>query len=330
LNVLDIITLKECYKKSNTELLIYSKDGKMPTLFKEDFEENKKSIVKKLNKIRDLGIITYWDDEYPDLLKNINDPPVILYYFGDISLLKSKTVSIVGTRKPTEYGKSICEEIVKNLNGYTIVSGMAYGIDSIAQKRSKKTIAVLGNGIDIIYPKSNESLYNKIKKEGLIISEYFPETRATRYTFPYRNRIIAGLSERSIVVEAAKKSGSLITARYALDYGREVLAVPGDITRINSYGTNYLIYSGATPVISMEQLREMFGYTNLEGQYFSGKEENTDLENKILKLILDGKNTLDLICDSLKEDVSSILSLLMQLEMDGKIGQENGTYFYMN
>jgi len=330
LNILDIITLKEVYKKSNKELLEYTETDTSPTLFKEEFEENKRKIVQSLDKIEDLGIITYWDEEYPDLLKTINDPPVILYYFGDPSLLKSKTVSIVGTRKVTDYGKTICIEIAKALSSYTVVSGMAYGIDSIAQRNAKKTIAVLGNGIDIIYPKSNESLYNKIKEEGLIISEYFPGTRATKYTFPYRNRIIAALSEKTIVVEAAKKSGSLITARYALDYGREVLAVPGDITRLNSYGTNYLIYSGATPIISIQHLKELFGITNLEVENYNENPEEMELKEKILKLINEGKNNLDSICETLKEDVSTILSTIMQLEIDGKLSQENGTYFTIN
>jgi DNA processing protein len=207
---------------------------------------------------------------------------------------------------------------------------MAYGIDSIAQRNAKKTIAVLGNGVDIIYPKSNETLYNKIKEKGLIISEYFPGTRATKYTFPYRNRIIAALSEKTIVVEAAKKSGSLITARYALDYGREVLAVPGDITRLNSYGTNYLIYSGATPIISLQHLKELFGITNLEGETSTENPEEMELKEKILKLINEGKNNLDSLCENLKEDVSSILSTIMQLEIDGKLSQENGTYFTIN
>ena len=301
----------------------------MPTVFKEDYEEKKRNIFKRLNQVKDLKILTYWDEAYPDLLKDTNDPPVVIYYFGDISLMKSKKVSIVGSRKPTSYGKTVCENIAKTLDSYTIVSGMAYGIDSIAHLNSKKTIAVLGNGVDIVYPKSNENIYTRIKNEGLIISEYFPGTRPARYTFPYRNRIIAGLSEKTIVVEASKKSGSLITARYALDYGREVLAVPGDITRLNSYGTNYLIYSGATPIISIEQLRELFGINKTFGNSKVISEDNNLIENNILQLISSGKDNLDLICDSLNEDVSLILSTIMKMEIEGIIGQENGVYYIL-
>jgi len=301
----------------------------LPTVFKEDYEEKKRNILKKLNQVKGLKILTYWDEAYPDLLKDTNDPPVVIYYFGDISLMKSKKVSIVGSRKPTSYGKTVCENIAKTLDSYTIVSGMAYGIDSIAHLNSKKTIAVLGNGVDIVYPKSNENIYTRIKNEGLIISEYFPGTRPARYTFPYRNRIIAGLSEKTIVVEASKKSGSLITARYALDYGREVLAVPGDITRLNSYGTNYLIYSGATPIISIEQLRELFGINKTFGNSKVISEDNNLIENNILQLISSGKDNLDLICDSLNEDVSLILSTIMKMEIEGIIGQENGVYYIL-
>ena len=326
MNVLDIIALKEGYKKSNKEIIEIVKTGTLPTLFKEDFEDRKRQLVKHLNQVKDLQILSYWDNEYPESLKNIGDPPVILYYMGDIALLKSNTVSIVGTRKPTNYGKTMCEEIVKNLNAYTIVSGMAYGIDAIAHQNAKKTIAIFGNGIDIIYPKSNEWLYHKIKNEGLIISEYFPGTKAAKYTFPYRNRIIAGLSEKTIIVEAAKKSGSLITARYALDYGREVIAVPGDITRPNSYGTNYLIYSGAIPLLSFKHLQEIFNINEYENTSLV-ESENSGLAEKILKLIEEGMDNLDTICDNLTgEDISLILSTISQLEIMGKISQENGKY----
>jgi len=129
-------------------------------------------------------------------------------------------------------------------------------------------------------------------------------------------------------VEASKKSGSLITARYALDYGREVLAVPGDITRLNSYGTNYLIYNGATPIISSEQLREIFGINNgFVNTANTSKDKSSFIEQNILKLIADGKDNLDLICDSLSDDVSLILSTIMKMEIEGKIVQENGVYY---
>ncbi len=136
--------------------------------------------------------------------------------------------------------------------------------------------------------------------------------------------------KKTIVVEASKKSGSLITARYALDYGREVLAVPGDITRINSYGTNYLIYSGATPIISLEQLRELFRVNKtFDNNNTIIEDKNSILENHILQSIMNGKDNLDLICDSINEDVSLILSTIMKMEIEGVIGQENGVYYIL-
>jgi DNA processing protein len=322
MNTLDIITLKEVYKKTNDEIIGIIERGIRPNLFEKDFENKKKFIYKRLKHSAEYSILTYWDDEYPEELKNIFDPPVVLYYIGNLDLFKTKKVSVVGTRKPSQYGKNICEDIVKVLENYTIVSGMAYGIDSISHRSAKKTIAVLGTGIDVVFPKANEDLYQKISKEGLILSEYMPGTPGMKYQFPYRNRIIAALSEKTIVVEAAKKSGSLITARYALEYGKDVLAVPGDVSRFNSYGTNFLIYNGATPIISLEVLKEIFNINEMRMNIDNLPEKS----KKIISLIKKGENTAEKISYFLNEDISSILTLLMELEIEGKIKQENGIY----
>ncbi|BBE30031.1 DNA polymerase III [Tepiditoga spiralis] len=318
MNTIDLITLREVYKLSNEELIEAFEKNLLP--FKEDFNEKKKYLYDILSK-KNIGIITYFDDEYPELLKEIPDPPVILYYIGDISLLKTNTVSVVGTRKPTEYGKKMCSLITNEINNYTIVSGMAFGIDSIAHMNSKKTIAVLGCGVDIIYPKANMHLYNKISNQGLIISEYFPGTKPAKYTFPYRNRIIAGLSKSTIVIEAAKKSGSLITANYAMDFGREVYALPGDINRINSYGTNYLIYMGAKPIYSLEEIQKTFNIEQLV------KINNFSVEEcSIINLINDGKNTVELLYENSNFEISKILSILMKLEISGHLQNVDGVY----
>lgn len=322
MDTLDIITLKEIYKKTNVEIINIIEKGIRPNLFEKDFEDKKKSVFKRLNKASNYSILTYWDDDYPDELKNIADPPVILYYIGNLELFKTKKVSVVGTRKPSQYGKNMCEDIVKILENFTIVSGMAYGIDSISHRNAKKTIAVLGTGIDVVFPKANEDLYQKISKEGLIISEYMPGTPGMKYQFPYRNRIIAALSEKTIVVEAAKKSGSLITARYALEYGKDVLAVPGDVSRFNSYGTNFLIYNGAIPIISLEVLKEIFNINEIRMNIDNLPEKS----KKIISLIKKGEDTAEKISYFLNEDISSILTSLMELEIEGKIRQENGIY----
>ncbi len=182
---------------------------------------------------------------YPQSLKNIFDPPEVLYYLGDLKVL-GKNVGIVGTRKITETGRKITEKITAEFveQGFTIISGMALGVDAVAHfsaiKNGGKTVAVLGAGVDIIYPPANRDLYNSIfKSGGLIISEVPPGTTVRRELFPARNRIISGLSEAVVVTEAALKSGSLITARLALEQGRDVFAVPG------SPGCDYLIDQGA-------------------------------------------------------------------------------------
>ncbi|UYP00878.1 DNA-processing protein DprA [Oceanotoga sp. DSM 15011] len=325
MDTLDLITLRECFKKSNEEIIkIYQGQENAP-VFKEDYNSKKLNIYNHLKKYKDIKIINFWDSDYPKNLKIIKDPPVILYYKGDISLIKTKTVSIVGTRKPTAYGIKTTEEFCEILSDYTTVSGMAYGIDSAVHKNSKNTIAVLGNGVDSAYPKGNQKLYEKLCDENLVISEFIPGSTPFKHTFPYRNRIIAGFSDKTIVIEAAKKSGSLITARYALEFGRDVLAVPGDITRVNSYGTNYLIYSGATPIISKKILKEIFNIS------ISGEKLNTNnsLENQLIDLIKNNINTVDLICNKLNEDVSIVLSTLMNLEIKSIISQESGVYFLL-
>lgn len=188
--------------------------------------------------------VTIFDPDYPELLKNIFDPPKILYVKGQLP--KGKIVAVVGTRKMTNFGEKICAKIVKELvkQYFIIISGMALGIDAVAHwtaiKNNGKTIAVLGAGVNVIYPPENKDLYFKILETGgAIISEVEPDKRVSRDLFPARNRIISGLAQATVVVEGAFKSGSLITARLALEQGREVFAVPG------SPGTDYLIEQGA-------------------------------------------------------------------------------------
>ncbi|MDD3628137.1 MAG: DNA-processing protein DprA, partial [bacterium] len=181
------------------------------------------------------GIITYFDDDYPEILKEIFDPPVILYYKGRKDLLREFSIGIVGTRKPSEYGLSVTKYLVNELvlKGVTITSGLAIGCDAIAHKtaleKGGKTIGVLGTGIDKIYPASNRNIYKKIYEEGVVISEYSLGTPSLPQNFPARNRIISGISRGTLVIEAGDWSGSLITAYNALNQGREVFAVPGSI-----------------------------------------------------------------------------------------------------
>ncbi|WP_260284240.1 DNA-processing protein DprA [Peribacillus aracenensis] len=265
---------------------IMSKDPSLSSLFTTDYVEwakmlpipsNKLNLflkdlhslntIDKLKNYKDSQIhcLTIFDDEYPFLLKQIFDPPWVLYYKGDKKLLTRKnTLGVVGTRKPTSYGlealKSILLPLVKKK--FVIISGVAAGIDAESHKITLReggdTIGVLGGGLMQIYPKSNVTLAEEIVNKGLLISETPPEVKAEPWMFPLRNRIISGLSQGVFVVEAKERSGSLITAQAALEHGREVFALPGNVTSLESLGTNQLISDGAKLVLSSRQIEEEF------------------------------------------------------------------------
>jgi len=227
-----------------------------------------------------ISIIAYDDPLYPPLLKNIHDPPVVLYLRGNPAVLNCQGVGMVGSRAATHYGKSIAEQLASSLvrKDFTIISGMALGIDGAAHKGAMaaegRTIAVLGCGIDIIYPPGNHKLYQDIVASGAVVSEYPLGTMPENFRFPARNRIISGLSLGVVVVEAANRSGSLITARHALEQGREVFAVPGRIDSVKSAGTHTLLQQGAKLVHSVNDIVEEFQYTvDRENQVDHGSEK---------------------------------------------------------
>jgi DNA processing protein len=203
-------------------------------------------------KLKNICLITLFDKEYPERLRHIFQPPWVLFAAGKTDLLWEKhMLSVVGTRKPSAYGFRVMDKLLVPLisNQWTIVSGLAIGIDAyaheLALKHNGKTIAVLAGGFEHIYPKQNETLAKKIMADQLIISEYPPARKPEKWQFPMRNRIISGLSAGTIVIEAKARSGSLITADFALQQGREVFAIPGSILEPTTYGTNYLIQQGA-------------------------------------------------------------------------------------
>ena len=214
----------------------------------------------KYMKENNIKIININEREYPQALKEIYDPPISLYVKGNIEKLNNKNIGIVGCRECTTYGKKSAEYFSYNLSkqNINIVSGLAKGIDSYAHLGSLNTgntIAVLGNGLDIIYPKENLELANEIiKRGGTIISEYPCGTKPDKMKFPARNRIISGISSGIIVIEAKEKSGTLITVDFALEQGRDVFVVPGNINSINSVGTNDLIKQGARVVTTYEDV----------------------------------------------------------------------------
>lgn len=219
------------------------------------------ALIDQFNK-EQVHLLTIFDNEYPACLSKIYDPPWVLYLKGNRSLLKSNCISVVGTRNPSPYGIDIIKAIIPVLikNNWTIVSGLALGIDAEAHKISIKekgnTIAVLGSGVNQIYPASNLSLASEMAISQLLLSEFPPYRKAEKWHFPLRNRIISGLSKGTVIIEAKERSGSLITAEQALEQGRDVFAVPGSIFEPRSQGTNRLIQQGAKLVLTAEDIME--------------------------------------------------------------------------
>lgn len=204
--------------------------------------------------------VTMVSKDYPESLKYISCPPFVLYYYGNLQYIQSPTIAVVGMRKPSSYGLQSTNTMVSNLveQGYTIVSGLALGIDARAHEcammHGGKTIAILGSGIDCCFPKSNQQIYTNIKKNHLLISEYPGDTVAKKQNFPRRNRIVAGLSQSVLVVEANCKSGTMITVGHALEQGKDIFCIPGRMT--DALGCNILIQQGAKLVNSVQDILE--------------------------------------------------------------------------
>lgn len=219
------------------------------------------SIIEK-NKKYDIRYINFFDEEYPEKLKSIYGMPITLFYKGDINLLNKKSIAIIGSRNASNYGLRNAYNIAKDgvSENYVVVSGLAKGIDTYAHegalKNKGRTIGVLGCGLDIVYPKENINLYKEMMEKGLIISEYVVGTKPCPENFPMRNRIISGLADKIIVVEAAINSGTSITVNHALEQGKDVYAVPGNINSNMSVGTNKLIKEGAGIYTCIKDLRD--------------------------------------------------------------------------
>jgi len=274
----------------------------------------------------EIRILKIGDKNYPKLLKKIKDAPEVIYYRGELNP-SEQCFAIVGTRRFSSYGKQVALEIAGDLaeTGLTIVSGLAPGIDTFAHtaavERRKRTIAVLGTGLDekSIYPQSNLKLAQRILETGgCLISEYPPGTRGTKFTFPQRNRIISGLSLGILVVEAKERSGALITAEWARKQKRLVFAVPGPIHSLNSRGCHYLIKQGAKLVERANDiLKELnLPYSTSGVGYLTG---GTPEENLILEVLKEGPLYIDKIIEKTKLSAQKVASNLAILEIKGKV-----------
>ncbi len=273
-------------------------------------------------------------EQFPKALLEIPQPPKTLYVRGKLPSSDMIHLAIVGSRKYTSYGKDICEKLIRGLKGYpiVIVSGLAIGIDTIAHKAALEngltTISFPGSGLDnnVLHPRNNIKLAQQIVDSGgCLISELEPSWKATLYSFPQRNRLMAGISKAVLIIEAEERSGTLITARMALDYNRDVLAVPGSAFSSNSNGTNGLIKQGATPVTSSEDILIALGF-NIEKPKLSDKEKYADCgkdEMKVIELLREPMERNDLIRE-LGMNVGTANALLSIMEIKELIKEELG------
>jgi DNA processing protein len=291
-----------------------------------------------LNSLQESGIsfFTILDKEYPKLLREIYDPPIVLYYKGDFNSCDfDKCFSVVGTRASTRYGKEVTGELVSGLveAGFVIVSGMAFGIDKLAHKQAikseGKTVAVLSGRPDQPSPYSNYKVYEEILTNGCILSEAHLDEEIYPGMFPKRNRIISALSRGVLVVEAGEKSGALITAYQALEQGRDVFAVPGNITNEKSRGTNKLIKNGNAKLVgSIYDILEEFGFK----KQVSGSRElvtYTDSEQRIIDVLVKEGATIDEITQALEWDISRVLQLLTMMEIEGKVAKDEREVYFI-
>ena len=279
---------------------------------------------------KEIEFYSYWHPCYPRLLREIIDPPLGIYVRGELPDDAIDTVAIIGARKCSRYGATVAYEIAKELGktNVVVVSGMARGIDSEGHRGildgGGKTIAVLGCGVDICYPPENRELMARIMENGAVISEYPPGTPATPGHFPSRNRIIAGLSEMVVVVEAGKKSGTLITADLALDYGREVFVVPGNVTSALSKGTNELIKQGCPIITEGQDILIALGIAYKEEEKVKFKintAENISAEEKEIYDLIEPEIPVsaETLCRKLHKDIQDVQYILSLLELSGYI-----------
>lgn len=286
-----------------------------------------------------IKITSYIDDNYPRNLKELSSPPPVLFYKGTLTPTDECAVAIVGSRYASDYGKNICKQITTALSelNITVVSGMAKGIDSTAHESSlahnNRTIAVLGNGVDIIYPYENKNLYSQIINNGCILSEFYPTVKPIARHFPIRNRIISGLSLATIVIEAQEKSGSLITASFAAEQGREVFAVPGNINTRHSTGTNKLIKDGAriftsvTDVIEELNLCIHHKLSDMTPIIDDTPSNLTPNQEKIYNILSDTPIHIDIIVQKTNLSATEIATELTMLELMGVISETSGKFF---
>lgn len=332
-------SMKEAWFASNADLLEIEgmKLASIEKFLQERKTINPDQLIEEIQK-KKIQALTLEDENYPFLLKQIYDPPAVLFIKGSLEICNlDRTLAVVGSRKSSHSIIEILDQIINELYGsdITIVSGMALGVDSCAHKASLKnnlkTIAVLGCGLDFIYPPGNKELFKKIiDGNGAVISEYYPTEEAEPWKFPVRNRIISGLSKGTLIAEAGLKSGALITAKLCLEQNRELMCIPGLVTNPNTEGIHKLIKEGAGLVTSAKDIFEHLNWSiaiNTDDSQNKNKIELLDNERKIYEILnLEAKQFDDILKES-QLNIEELLVILTSLELKGIIKQLPGQQY---
>jgi DNA processing protein len=287
---------------------------------------------------RGIQVMTWEDDIYPRRLREIDQPPPVLYVLGSIQPQDDWSVAVVGTRRVTVYGRQVAEELSRFLasHGITVVSGLACGVDRIAHEGALeaggRSIAVLGSGVDRIYPPEHTRLVERMAVQGAVMSDYPPGTPPESANFPPRNRIISGLAMATVVVEASEESGALITATFAVNQGREVFSVPGSIYAPQSKGTNRLIQDGATPLLKFEDILNVLEIGQVQEKQaarrmLQGEMGLSTVEAQLLRVIVDEPQHVDEICAQCGLPIEQVSATLTLMELKGMIRQFGGMNF---
>lgn len=297
---------------------------------------NEKDFFNNLAK-RGVKCLTIFSQNYPQKLLNLKNPPYVLYYCGNIDLLSTKCLAIVGTRSPSNYGKIITEKFAKEIasSGITVISGLATGVDKIAHEGALEvggnTIAVLGGGFDHMFPAMNVNLAREIAKKGLIITEYYLSIKPTKYSFPTRNRIIAAIADHVLITEANFGSGSLYTKEYADDLGKESFAIPGNITSEKSCATNNLIKAGSVHCVTcVEDILSEFGILKTKKEVTKIPNLQMSVEEAtITELLKDGEKDFEYLLEKTNMDIQALNFNLTTLEIRGIIKKLAGNMYIL-
>jgi DNA processing protein len=328
--------LEDAWKAPKSELIRAGLDAKIAddvVTFRKDFSPDEE--LKLLDKYH-VTIITCESPDYPALLKEVSDCPAVLYVRGELKSMDETGIAVVGTRRSTAYGRQVTEELVANLvaNGFTIVSGLAKGIDTIAHKSAiesrGRTIAVFASGLDTVYPPENLKLAREIMENGALVSEFPLGTKPKAENFPRRNRILSGLSRGVIVIESGESGGALITANFAAEQNREVFAVPGSIFSAMSKGPNKLIQEGAKLVRNHVDVLEELNLSDTSQQLEMKNLSAPDgIESVILKYISQEPTHIDEICRHTDLSTSTVASNLAIMELNGLVRHLGGMSYIL-